>query len=448
MTYLPKCTLEKEYLISNTMKVGITKTDKSKTPPPVHNSANESNKSKDASFKDERPETLQLNKMQGAADGYVQKTRVVQLQKKANLFTATSKQPIQMKPAEVKGTTHPVKKKGLSIMKGEKGKLLAHGTPLDVNPGVRLRSRRGPNQEMVGDYDTRGEHIYRWYLINDMLGGEWYIREGTFEFSSSEDAPEVSELSHPDKRTKRQSHYAVRFEVWYNEHFFDAGHEHEKVDQSGHMVMKDMSTSHPKGKPYYAYEQRGAKEVDTAKKTGSMGMTSDSRVTEDDAEGIRVEGFPFKAKYSGLGTENESQTDIEKRLRGQKRVLDSKRWVKYKPTEHRAEDAVTRFTKRKWIEILVTKKEFDYLKDKFEERKKGGFYSFLREARTGLGYDLATRCLSVLEDIALKRKEKEAKKAEGPQAHRDLQTGHAREVLDHFAQINKVTVKHKGEEPA
>ena len=80
--------------------------------------------------------------------------------------------PVQMMPALVKGRTHLVKKRGNSLMRGEMQGLVHNNDLLDVNSKVRLRSRRGPSQERVGDYDVRGEHIYRWFLVNELKSGD------------------------------------------------------------------------------------------------------------------------------------------------------------------------------------------------------------------------------------------------------------------------------------
>lgn len=347
---------------------------------------------------------------------------------------------LQKKPAAVHGLTHLVEKKGNSIYNGdEKDEVTALDT-LDVNPDVRIRSRRGPNQEMVGDYDRRGEHIYRWFRVDEKPAGvnisekNWYIREDTFDFTDKKDLPKLKDLSSlPDKRT-RQSHVAVRFEAWFNSNYFTNNiPDRQNLDLSGHMVMKDYWMASQKQKPYIAYEMQSKKhprEIVGGTRDKNL-MNTDSLVENHDKDGIKVEGMP-KSTYWGLGTMNESEEEITSRLKAQERFKPADKWIK----EGEKGTGVKRFDKKKWVEILVSMDEYRVLTNMFQQRgfENQGFYCFVREARTTLNYELATRCLSVIEDIALQR------------GLDNLETGHAKEVINHFAELENVTEKHQGEE--
>lgn len=345
---------------------------------------------------------------------------------------------MQKKPAQVHGLTHLVEKKGNSIYNGdEKDEVTALDT-LDVNPDIRIRSRRGPNQEMVGDYDKRGEHIYRWFRVDEkpagvnISGKNWYIREDTFEFADKKDLPKLRDLSGiPDKRT-RQSHVAVRFEVWYNDNYFkpeSIENPLKKLDQSGHMVMKDYFRDKFAPDPYTAYEMGETNQpVDEA----STADIEDTNVEAHDKTGIKVKNAGPFSTYKQLGALRESERDIEGRLNAQKRVMGKTGGIKPKGTED-PKDVHKRFNKRKMVEILVSMDEYQYMNQMFDKRsQEGGFYCFYLEARTELNYGLATRCLSVLEDISLER-------------GMDVGPGHAKQVLDRFADLANVTEAHQGE---
>ncbi len=97
--------------------------------------------------------------------------------------------PIQRTRVEgrITGSTHLVKAQGKSIFKGHyfgKG-LITNGTPIAVDNEVKLRSRRGPNQETFRAQDKKmGTHFYRWFKVLSVNGKpierNVYVRDDTF----------------------------------------------------------------------------------------------------------------------------------------------------------------------------------------------------------------------------------------------------------------------------
>ncbi|MCU0434774.1 MAG: hypothetical protein MUC87_15070 [Bacteroidia bacterium] len=348
---------------------------------------------------------------------------------------------IQRKPANVHGLTHLVKKAGNSIMNGEEKDEVTEQDQLDVDPNKRLRSRRGPNQEMVGDYDKRGEHIYRWFLVNeinhkDVAGEDLFIREDTFSFSNERDNPIINrDLSQmPDRRT-RQSHYAIRLEVWCNTD--------RKIDNSGHLVMADKSLEYQNEDPYLAYEmgkdlkpqdrQREADFIFDSDDRGAVLTKEQEKFTKVEVDDARDRSKKIPGLFKTLDQKRESGEGIRARLKNQKRYVSDKTGEGYlQPQEGRTERP--RFNKHRWVELLVTKEEYNYLIQMWQARSAQGFYCFIREARTVQGFDLATRCLSFLEDIAMHRNQKK------------LAGGHAEDILSSFKEINQITDKHSHSE--
>jgi len=402
-------------------------------------------------FVDNRPETMSQRNLQEAANNSSQINQLKGFQEMANRSPqikqvsqfqvsddtylsqqeSVEKEVVQLKPAKVKGQTHLVKKKGESLMKGTPGKLLVHNESIDVEADkLRLKSRRGPNQERVGDYDERGEHIYRWYLVNEIpeeiVEPGTYIREGTFNFENDHDLPKgIEDLSEKDDKRTRKSHYAVRFEIWFNTS--------ESIDPSGHMVMKEMGK---KVNPYLAYEWTpdGHPQAEQGNKREAPLMEGDSPIKEHDHTKVNLKDVPGGGNFITLDPKREEPEQIEQRLKGQQKYESTKKkdtWYKVKTDLHKKKDTVVnRFNKKKWIEVLISNEEFAYMNSMFDQRsKQGGFYCYFREARTTLDFDLATRCLSVIEDVAIHRGQ-------------SLKTGHATSVLRSFATINEVTEKH------
>lgn len=344
----------------------------------------------------------------------------------------STQQKVQLKPAVVNGLTHIVEKKGNSIYNGREIDEVSHGNILDVDPHKRIRSRRGPNQELVGDYDKRGEHIYRWFHVNstpvlgNISGREGYIREDTFTFKDIKDVPKVNALVGRDIKRERQSHVAVKFEVWYNDNYFRPQDENvplRNLDRTGHMVMKDYARGN-----YMAYEMGDGDQV-----VHPVSEEHSEKVEEHSDKGIKVKGAGPFSTYKALDARREDQGSIHGRLRSQERVMGVSGGIKPKQ-QGEERQRHRRFNKRKWAEVLVSMEEYKMLNRLFEARRtQGGFYCFYLEARTELDYALATRCLSVMEDIALRR-------------GMEVGTGHAKELIDKFIELSGITASHFDEE--
>lgn len=96
---------------------------------------------------------------------------------------------IQRKPEKtlVTGITHLVKAKGNSIFLGDEVAEVSQGDEVEIEPGQKLRSRRGPNQETYREDDARGEHNYRWFKVVSLngraVGDNVYIRDETFHIA-------------------------------------------------------------------------------------------------------------------------------------------------------------------------------------------------------------------------------------------------------------------------
>ncbi|WP_340199015.1 hypothetical protein [Ascidiimonas sp. W6] len=389
-------------------------------------------------FIDHRRQAITQRNIQEIANDSSQIKQLKGLQNIANNYAQTqnNQQAIQLKPATAVGSTHIVPMNGKSLMRAEKGEFITSGTPLDVDPNTRVISRRGPNQELVKDYDTRGEHMYRWYKIdeyngNNIAANNEYIREHTFKFNENNSEPEKAHKNldaNPDKRS-RQSHVAIRYDVWFNSN--------RAIDRTAHMVMEDYSAHHRKENPMYEYTWGENKEIPRdspiAEPTPMGGDIEESKIHKDS---IEMSGGLPNAMHKELLRKQESHKDKEESMKGQKRYESSKTKGKFfmnPPKSNPDAQPIPRFNKVKSVEILVTMEEYNMLKGMYELRRKGGFYCLYREARTVHGYELATRCLSFLEDIAIKRKQL------------GLKPGHGADVLKKFAELNKVTNAHQGE---
>ena len=345
-------------------------------------------------------------------------------------------------PVTVLGRTHLVRMRNNSVMDGENSIFVKHGESLHIEPSVRIISRRGPNQELVGDYDKRGECIYRWYRVKKYNGENIeelnaYIREKTFVFDNPESEPEQRHnlAVLPDKRT-RQSHIAIRFELYLNTD--------RKIDSGGgHLIMADKSQEYEGKKFYYAYEMGEKRDMGEpeGEKTKMDIEGSQPELQKGSKSGMYTgisvidarNGKRLATTFKTLEQKNESKKDAQSRMQNKTVYVSKKTGVGYiRPREDRIE--TKRFNKKKWIEFLITREEYDYLMSMWEVRKENGFYCFIREARTTIGYQYATRCLSSLEDIALRREQY------------GLKAGRAEDILEHFKFLNNITDKHEGQE--
>ncbi len=106
----------------------------------------------------------------------------------------TSDSLLQLKPdvpIEVTGITHliEVAGKSKSIFKGSNYLEVSKSkTGIIIDAGDKLRSRRGPNQELHHDMDAQKEHIYRWFRVikigDTVIDEKVFIRDETFNLMS------------------------------------------------------------------------------------------------------------------------------------------------------------------------------------------------------------------------------------------------------------------------
>lgn len=126
-------------------------------------------------FADNRPETLIQRKFREMADNSQQANSVIQRVEKNIIVT---------------GVSHLVKMNKKSLHASDEELEIHHGQELVIETGSKVRSRRGPNQEIYKDEDKEGEHIYNWFKVISLEGNPveagFYIREDVFEDVKSE----------------------------------------------------------------------------------------------------------------------------------------------------------------------------------------------------------------------------------------------------------------------
>lgn len=379
---------------------------------------------------DHSPRVQQLMALQALAD-QAQRTP-----------TRSASETLQLVPATAKGSTHLVERKNKSIMRGKSVFFIESGTSLDVQPDQRVISRRGPNQELVGEYDLRGDHIYCWYKVNQVKDKDFhddvFIREGTFAFVEHPLPEFAHDLGQSTDKRSRQSHVAIKLEVWYNSD--------RRIDPSGHMVMEDYSAPRRGTYPIYEYTWGKDKEVNLNKlqkrediyrpefyKSNFNDEYKSSEMTnvKITLDSTNESNAPPPSKHKTLVARNVPREENEETQKNQLRYFNpvtNKFQISMPKTV--VVDPVKRFNKKKAVELLVTKSEYEKIMTLYDLRKDKGFYCFYREARTSHGYDMATRCLSFLEDVAIEREKYE------------LIPGHAEDVLNSFAELNAITAKH------
>jgi hypothetical protein len=121
-------------------------------------------------FVDNRPETVIQRKLREMADNSQQTNPVIQRVEKNIIVT---------------GVSHLVKMNKKSLHASEKEMEIHHGQELIIETESKVRSRRGPNQEIYKDEDAEGEHIYNWFKVISLEGKPvetgFYIRADVFE---------------------------------------------------------------------------------------------------------------------------------------------------------------------------------------------------------------------------------------------------------------------------
>lgn len=121
-------------------------------------------------FADNRPETVIQRKLREMADNSQPANPVIQRVEKKIIVT---------------GVSHLVKMNRKSLHASDEELEIHHGQELVIETGSKVRSRRGPNQEIFKDEDKEGEHIYNWFKVVSLEGkpveAGFYIREDVFE---------------------------------------------------------------------------------------------------------------------------------------------------------------------------------------------------------------------------------------------------------------------------
>jgi hypothetical protein len=152
------------------------KTQENKSPQVVQEASRKNGVSESMfQFVDNRPETVFQRKLQEMADNSHQANPVIQRVEKNIIVT---------------GVSHLVKMNKKSLHASDEELEIHHGQELVIETGSKVRSRRGPNQEIYKDEDAEGEHIYNWFKVISIEGkpveASYYIREDVFEDMKSE----------------------------------------------------------------------------------------------------------------------------------------------------------------------------------------------------------------------------------------------------------------------
>jgi len=158
------------------MTTHADKTQENKSPLVVQE-ASRKNRSSESLFQfvDNRPETVIQRKLLELADKSQQGKPVIQRVEKNIIVT---------------GVSHLVKMNRKSLYASDEEQEIHHGQEMAIETGSKVRSRRGPNQEIYEDEDAEGEHIYNWFKVISIEGkpveAGFYIREDVFEEVKSE----------------------------------------------------------------------------------------------------------------------------------------------------------------------------------------------------------------------------------------------------------------------
>jgi hypothetical protein len=182
----------------------------------------------------------------------------------------------------------------------------------------------------------------------------------------------------------------MRFEAWMN------GNDEK---DPGHMGMLDEQ-----GGYYYEFEM-GKVEMGKAEPGEFRHEATPLKVTVRDVRSQK----PYTANSKTMTLHRSSKQEYFRRM-----------LLKTKPGS-----TTFRFTHMFYVEAQVTGAEYGHLMKGIFLRGAGGTYNFMKEMQ--VGDPLATRCLSLLEDLALYR-------------HQKLAPGTALDVLSAFARTNALTV--------
>ena len=168
-------------------------------------------------FKDNRSETVTQKKLKKMTNNYPQTTQLKAFQEMANHSKGTTRvksdvnkhsnselPPVQRKTINgksadgdtkpviqlakkdiiVTGVSHLIQMNNKSLHASDTEKEIFHGQQLVIETSSKVRSRRGPNQEIYKEEDAEGEHIYNWFKVISLegkpVGKNFYIREDVF----------------------------------------------------------------------------------------------------------------------------------------------------------------------------------------------------------------------------------------------------------------------------
>jgi hypothetical protein len=108
--------------------------------------------------------------------------------------------------ARVTGITHLVKAKDGSVFEGNEYREVEAGNILRIETTQKLRSRRGPNQEMYRRYDAAGPQVYRWFKViavdGDPIHEDVYVRDDAIVVEHDRMLGERPSRLSPEQRTR------------------------------------------------------------------------------------------------------------------------------------------------------------------------------------------------------------------------------------------------------
>lgn len=145
--------------------------------------------------------------LENEADIMGRKATTQNHRKLTQLITKTSSDTITQRKeidAGIIGLTHLVQAKEGSIFEGADFLQVEHGTVLKIDTTQKLRSRRGPNQEINTEADRNGEQNYRWFKVlavnNHPVPDNVYVRSDTINVNNETDIVPSSEVGHTRER--------------------------------------------------------------------------------------------------------------------------------------------------------------------------------------------------------------------------------------------------------
>jgi hypothetical protein len=334
----------------------------------------------------------------------------------------------------ITGITHVVSEDNGSLYKEKwwtnEHEELHEGDKIVVETDDQIISRRGPNQEQKGinEIDKVSPQYYLWYRLLEIKGNQpeaekSYIREDTFtapkdKFQNVELWDGLIAESSPhsinawlrylgfsveprhlypflaqsggvygttktdaerligDLRQYWASTHSVQFQAYYN----------DDESKPGHLLMYDCSAD-----KMYQFKSR---KKDQYPEKVTIRERIDKYMTEESSDEKGLGKMPSNVKYLDSMNNNAEKNAMSQRLelrRSTKKVSESEEWNR-KDAKH---------TRCMSVEVELSKREYDKLMYFFAFREVLGFYSYCNEA--SMIDPGATRCLSILEDVAAMR---------------------------------------------